>query len=138
MAHKTLIDGTAYNIKGGRDLIGGTGYSIKKGRTLIDGTAYEIGFSSGQTWRMNDTVYSPEYGHDVNETINFTTSSGDTFTGISIPWGFGGINVTYKKGNMNEIAYGNGVWEKGYNIVTFEEPPTGDLLAWLQANAVQQ
>lgn len=47
MAHKTLIDGTAYNIKGGRDLIGGTGYSKKNGKVPIDGTAYDIPFSKG-------------------------------------------------------------------------------------------
>lgn len=44
MAHKTLINGTAYNIKGGRDLIGGTGYSKKNGKVLIDGTVYAIEF----------------------------------------------------------------------------------------------
>ena len=44
MAHKTLIDGTAYNIKGGRDLIGGTGYAKKSGKVLIDGTVYAIEF----------------------------------------------------------------------------------------------
>jgi hypothetical protein len=44
MAHKTLIGGTAYEIKGGNTLIDGTAYSIKSGKTLIDGTAYEIGF----------------------------------------------------------------------------------------------
>lgn len=42
MAHKTLIGGTAYKIKGGRDLIGGTGYSKKNGKVPIDGTAYDI------------------------------------------------------------------------------------------------
>ena len=47
MAHKTLIDGTAYKIKGGRDLIGGTGYSEKKGRVLVNGTGYDIPFFSG-------------------------------------------------------------------------------------------
>ena len=47
MSHKTLIDGTAYNIKGGRDLIGGTGYAKKKGRVLVNGTGYDISFSSG-------------------------------------------------------------------------------------------
>ena len=47
MAHKTLIDGTAYKIKGGRDLIGGTGYAKKKGRVLVNGTGYDISFSSG-------------------------------------------------------------------------------------------
>lgn len=45
MAHKTLIGGTAYALKGGRDLIGGTGYSIKSGKTLIGGTAYDIQFA---------------------------------------------------------------------------------------------
>lgn len=44
MAHKTLINGTSYDIKSGRTLIGGTGYDIKKGRTLIDGTEYDIKF----------------------------------------------------------------------------------------------
>lgn len=43
--HKTLIDGTGYEIKSGRVLIAGTGYDIKKGRTLIDGTGYDIKFS---------------------------------------------------------------------------------------------
>ena len=47
MAHKTLIGGTAYEIKGGRDLIGGTGYNKKNGKVLIYGTAYDIPFSSG-------------------------------------------------------------------------------------------
>ena len=47
MAHKTLIGGTVYEIKGGRDLIGGTGYSEKKGRVLVNGTGYDIPFSSG-------------------------------------------------------------------------------------------
>lgn len=47
MAHKTLIGGTAYEIKGGRDLIGGTGYSKKNGKVPIGGTAYDIPFSKG-------------------------------------------------------------------------------------------
>lgn len=47
MAHKTLIGGTAYKIKGGRDLIGGTGYAKKNGKALINGTAYDIPFSKG-------------------------------------------------------------------------------------------
>lgn len=46
MAHKTLIDGTAYEISGGKTLVDGTAYSIKSGKTLVDGTAYEIGFGT--------------------------------------------------------------------------------------------
>lgn len=44
MGHKTLIGGTAYDIKGGKTLINGTGYDIKKGVTLIGGTGYDISF----------------------------------------------------------------------------------------------
>ena len=46
MAHKTLISGTAYEVKGGKCLVNGTAYDIKKGRTLINGTGEDIVFSS--------------------------------------------------------------------------------------------
>lgn len=42
MAHKTLIDGTSYEISGGKTLVGGTEYEIPGGRTLIGGTGYAI------------------------------------------------------------------------------------------------
>lgn len=45
--HNTLIDGTAYEIKGGKGLVGGTVYDVKKGRTLVNGTGYDIAFDSG-------------------------------------------------------------------------------------------
>ena len=44
MAHKTLIGGTQYGIKGGTTLVSGTSYSVKKGKTLIGGTEYDISF----------------------------------------------------------------------------------------------
>ena len=49
MAHKTLVESTAYTIKGGKDLIGGTAYKKKKGRTLVEGTVYEVGFAKPVT-----------------------------------------------------------------------------------------
>lgn len=45
MGHKTLIGGTAYEIKGGKTLIGGTAYDIKGGKTLIGGTGFDISFA---------------------------------------------------------------------------------------------
>lgn len=45
--HKTLIDGTAYDVKSGKCLINGTAYAIQKGRTLINGTGYDIALVSG-------------------------------------------------------------------------------------------
>lgn len=43
-AHKTLVGGTAYTVKGGKCLVNGTVYNILKGRTLINGTGYDINF----------------------------------------------------------------------------------------------
>lgn len=45
MAHKVLIDGTAYGVKGGKTRVNGTTYAIKKGRTRINGTGYDIEFA---------------------------------------------------------------------------------------------
>lgn len=44
MSHKTIVNGTAYEVNGGKCLVNGTAYSIKKGRTLIGGTGYDITF----------------------------------------------------------------------------------------------
>lgn len=66
MAHKTLIGGTGYDIKGGRTLIGGTGYDIKSGRTLIGGTGYSIKFGTPVgDLPVGSTVYLRESGTDV-------------------------------------------------------------------------
>lgn len=45
MSHKTIVNGTAYEVQGGKCLVGGTSYDIKKGRTLIGGTGYDITFA---------------------------------------------------------------------------------------------
>lgn len=47
--HKTLINGTAYDVQGGKCRVNGTGYEIKKGRTLIGGTGYDITLPSAGT-----------------------------------------------------------------------------------------
>lgn len=44
MAHKTRINGTIYDVQGGRCRVNGTAYDVKKGRTLINGTGYDIAF----------------------------------------------------------------------------------------------
>lgn len=56
------------------------------------------------------------------------------------------VSIKYKKssGNSVDVARQKGkgnkaTWIKqAYRTITFDEAPTGDLLAWLQANAVQQ
>lgn len=47
--HKTLVNGTVYEVMGGKCLVNGTVYNILKGRTLIGGTGYDITFPSAGT-----------------------------------------------------------------------------------------
>ena len=42
--HRVLVNGTAYEVTGGKCLVNGTVYNILKGRTLIGGTGYDITF----------------------------------------------------------------------------------------------
>ena len=61
MAHKVIIDGTAYSVKSGKTLIDGTGYSIKKGRTLIGGTGDNISFGPDPVLNNNDWATISSY-----------------------------------------------------------------------------
>lgn len=47
MPGKTMIGGTAYDVKPGSVMVGGTVYTIKEGKTMVDGTAYSIKFEKG-------------------------------------------------------------------------------------------
>lgn len=135
-AHKTLVDGTAYEVKGGKCLVNGTVYSIKKGRTLIGGTGYDIAFEEtiGKTWRFNDVISCWE---GMTWNVNFV-ALGYPCTSIYSTYNNNLFYTTPSLGGfMARDAAGNWNGEE-YRTVTFDEPPTGDLLAWLQANAVQQ
>ena len=71
-AHKTLINGTAYTVKGGKCMVNGTVYNILKGRTLIDGTGYGITFKpsydpvfANNTWEQ---IIAACHNNEVPET----------------------------------------------------------------------
>lgn len=71
-AHKTLINGTAYTIKGGKCMVNGTVYNILKGRTLIGGTGYDITFKpsydpvfANNTWEQ---IIAACHNNEVPET----------------------------------------------------------------------
>nr|DAH90544.1 MAG TPA: tail protein [Bacteriophage sp.] len=142
--HKTLINGTLYEVKGGKCLVNGTVYSIKKGRTLIAGTGYDIKFSDGLTWVINekpDIPYSPvswnadficEALPSIQKCYVITMGYYPSAGLYAIGYGQGAIGST-------DVYYSTKGWlNNAYRTITFREPPTGDLLTWLQANAVQQ
>lgn len=60
--HKTLVNGTTYEVKGGKCLVNGTAYDIKKGRTLIGGTGYDITFAP-------PSPYDPIFANNTWEQI---------------------------------------------------------------------
>lgn len=59
-AHKALVNGTAYTVKGGKCMVNGTVYNILKGRTLINGTGYNITFKPS---------YDPVFANNTWEQI---------------------------------------------------------------------
>lgn len=82
--HKTLVNGTVYEVKGGKCLVNGTSYSIKKGRTLINGTGYDIKFQNGYTWVLNENAdLCSLQGANPIEYVDFT-SNGERFIGVSV------------------------------------------------------
>lgn len=84
MGHKILVDGTVYELTGGRGLVDGTGYNIKKGRTLIDGTGYDISFAppplivyDGGDALVNGTMSESGVGESItNGAITIISSNG--------------------------------------------------------------
>ena len=71
-AHKTLVNGTAYTVQGGKCMVGGTVYNILKGRTLINGTGYDITFKpnydpvfANNTWEQ---IIAACHNNEVPET----------------------------------------------------------------------
>ena len=82
--HKALVNGTVYQVKGGKCLVNGTSYDIKKGRTLIGGTGYAVKFQNGYTWILNENadLYSLQGANPI-EYVDFT-SNGERFIGVGV------------------------------------------------------
>lgn len=85
-AHKTLINGTAYTVKGGKCMVNGTVYNILKGRTLIDGTGYDITFKpsydpvfANNTWEQ---IIEACHNNDVPETWKVADQKPMTIGGV--------------------------------------------------------
>lgn len=133
LKNSCLIDGATYQIKNGKVLIGGTKYQIMRGRTLVNGTAYEVKFDDGLTWIINKTFRVMP----LSQEIDFI-SNGKQFKRFSIIAG-SSPQIAYDGGPDGLWYAYYGSWtQEAFRTVTFSEMPTGALLTWLQANAVQQ
>lgn len=103
-------------------------YPVKKKKT-----------ESGETWYFNDVIY-------IQNTYTCKFKSNNTaFDSIGFKGGFtnsllyGATTVATGVGIFEDLGLIINEWtNSAYRTVTFSEPPTGDLLTWLQKNAVKQ
>lgn len=88
-----------------------------------------------RTWYLNETIDGSTY---VSFDVNFL-SNGYYFRRLFCV-GLPELDY-YPYSSNGSIAhpYDNGVWnEPTYRTITFDLPPSGDLLTWLQANGIPQ
>ena len=152
MAHKTLIDGTAYTVSGGRTLVDGTSYSVKNGKVLVDGTEYDISFvlspavldlwigSNSNYNRINCIMYANGYwvvggqyydGSTYCGRIAYTTDLTGTWTTKDV-WSGNGSTTSYLT-YIHCITYANGSWVVGggyysngsYGRIAYKTNPSG-------------
>lgn len=113
-------------------------------------TAASQSESTALTWTINDTNATPP-GSEIRESINFSVQTdyvveGTSFIGIVIsPTALsyilpGGDVFDYALFSGNSLVWKdkNEVDTSAYRTITFETAPTGELLTWLQSNAVPQ
>ena len=130
-----FVDTSDANAAAGDITKGKTAYV---GGTKITGTL-EASPAGGakETW----VIKSDAAGELVTTQISFT-SNGQKFTSIGADYADLVIILYY---DNNEIAgfdpgagYGFEFYNEAYRKLTFDTPPTGALLTWLQSNAVKQ
>ena len=92
MAHKTLVNSTAYEISGGKTLVEGTSYSVKNGKVLIGGSAYDISFllppAALNLWNGTEssvTVSCSKAVHKENKKTKLCSREGTGISACSFP-----------------------------------------------------
>ena len=109
MSHKTMIDGVAYEISGGKTLVGGTAYSIKNGKALIGGTAYEVAFEKIVLVTITKNRYASKFNRS-NVEINGQVYDGSVDVQIEVPIG----TVIKCSVSSNEVdATASKIWLNG-------------------------
>ena len=110
MAHKTLVNGTVYEVKGGKCLVNGTVYSINKGRTIIGGTGYDINFEpsydpvfANNTWEQ---IIEACHNNEVPDTWKVADQKPMTINGVDYQIDIIGKNHdTYTAGGTAPLTF---------------------------------
>lgn len=127
MAHKTLIGGTAYDVKGGKTLIDGTAYSVVTTREV----------NSTVVVTMQPTSIS---GHDMtldNAAFDWTKYklAGYFITSGEVSGGYSAYVYATETKKANKIAY-KSIWDTQYTYVAFTITENTTVSGRLTINAV--
>ena len=110
-------------------------------KTAIENKGVDMtGGSQGETWVINESPNTNYFSFDVS-----FISNEQPYVNLRLEGDLHITGIVYNLPNLQGyvIAYENGndgyYWTyEAYRTITFETAPTGDLLTWLQANAVKQ
>lgn len=108
--HKTLVNGTTYEVTGGKCLVNGTVYNILKGRTLINGTGYDITFApsydpvfANNTWEQ---IIAACHNNEVPDTWKVEDQKPMTINGMDYQIDIIGKNHdTYTAGGKAPLTF---------------------------------
>lgn len=92
----------------------------------------------GETWVIN---MAPNLNNLAVFTVNFV-SNGEQYEKIRIAISFvsKAVCIYYESDTTSKVVFDNGAWliDDAYRTIALASPATGDLLTWLQSNAVKQ
>lgn len=101
--HKTLINGTLYDVTGGKCLVNGTVYDILKGRTLVNGTGYDITFGPSY-----DTVFANNTWEQIIAACHSGSVPSAWAVGNSKPMTINGVDYQIDIIGKNHDDYSDG------------------------------
>ena len=110
MTHKARINGTIYDVQGGKCRVNGTAYDIKKGRTLIGGAGYDITFAppydpifANNTWEQ---IIAACHNNEVPDSWDVANHKPMTINGVDYRIDIIGKNHdTYANGGKAPLTF---------------------------------
>lgn len=116
---------------------------MKDGKALSYNGQFFTPKPTSETWVLNELIDPASFGKVISFTIRFI-SNGELFYSIEFQNNKGG-RLYYGAGSVYTGDGVSGLWmgdfgsdTTAYRTITFLEPPTGDLLTWLNENGVKQ
>ncbi len=80
VAHKTMVNGTQYEVSRGKMIKDGTVYAVVDGRTMVDGTVYKITFERRRiNFFIESTYYAAYEGMTWREWCNSKFNTCDAY-----------------------------------------------------------